>query len=91
MKTLMMTLYSIELYDPENGIWRVQLGLPKYIYPEYPTLLPWSGSVIALFSGDDQVYQRADDGTWSPLEGVVGIEYSDRMTIVPQDFADGCM
>lgn len=87
-------VYSVELYDPETGTWTLQPGLPHDIYTDYPTLLPWSGSVIALFNIEEEVYQRADDGTWSPLEGVElpGLfnDY-DHVTIVPDDFANGCM
>ena len=86
-------VYSVELYDPETGTWTLQPGLPQEIDPSDPTLLPWSESLIALFSGEDQVYQRADDGTWSALEGVVLPDTFDGycITIVPQDFANGCM
>jgi len=87
-------VYSVELYDPETGTWTLQPGLPQEISTYRPTLLPWSGRVIALFNNEDEVYQRADDGTWSPLEGVVlpGTFYSyELVTIVPDDFASGCM
>ena len=62
--------YSVELYDPETGIWTLQPGLPKNpnMYPYHPTLLPWSDTVIALFKGVNEVFQREEDGTWSVLE-----------------------
>ena len=88
---------SVELYDPETGVWTLQPSLPPgYIKTLSPTILPWSGSVIALFTGEDKVYQRADDGTWSPLEGVAMYtkfnDYNpDKVTIVPDDFVYGCM
>ena len=89
-------VHSVELYDPEAGTWTLQPSLPQDIDPSAPTLLVWDGSVIALFRAEDQVYQRADDGTWSPLEGVVlpGTFYgyiNNKAVIVPNDFANGCM
>ena len=88
--------YSVELYDTETGTWTLQPSLPQDINPMAPTLLVWDGSVIALFNGEDQVYQRADDGTWSPLEGVglpgtFGGHYTVKTTVVPDDFTNGCM
>ena len=92
-------VYSVELYDPETGTWTPQPSLPQDIDPGSPVLLPGhSGTVVALFSGEDEVYQRAEDGTWSPMEGVVLPEtfdgyYADAAVLVPAEFADGygCM
>lgn len=89
------SVYSVELYDPETGIWTPQPSLPQDIAPDYPVLLPGhSGTVVALFRGEDEVYQRAEDGTWSPMEGVVLPEtfdgyYANAAVPVPVDFADG--
>ena len=54
--------------------------------------------MVALFFNEHEVYQRADDGTWSPMEGVVlpatfGGSGLAAGVLVPADFADGyeCM
>ena len=93
-------VYSGELYDPETGIWTPQPGLPQDRDPVNAVLLPrHSGTVVALFYGQDQVYQRLEDGTWSAMEGVVlpnifgGVYHHDAAALVPADFANGygCM
>ena len=87
-------VFSVELYDPETGVWTPQPSLPQDIDPVGITLLPFAGSVIALFNGDDHVYQRAEDGTWSALEGVLlpdPFAVIDKITLAPDDFANGCM
>ena len=87
-------VYSVELYDPETGIWTLQPGLPQEIYPVGPVLLPgYKGNVIGLFMFTDQVYQRTEDGIWSPLEGVVlpNSYYYDGATLVSDDFAYDCL
>ena len=87
---------SVELYDPETGVWTMQPSLPEDVYVGGPTLLPTSsGLVIAIFIDKDEVYQRAEDGTWRVLEGVALPETSDafrnfQATLVPDDFP-GCM
>ena len=92
-------VYSVELYDPQTGIWTPQPSLPQDIEPTETVLLPLSsGTVIALFYGKDEVYQRLEDGTWSAMEGVVlpskfqGYR-ADSAVPVPADFGNGygCM
>ena len=89
---------SVELYDSETDIWTPQPSLPQDIFPYRPVLLSLPlGTVVAVFEGEDEVYQRADDGTWSAIEGVVlPAKYSghgDPAALFPVDFADGygCM
>ena len=90
-------VYSVELYDPETGIWTLQPSLPQEIEPSKPVLLPWDSAhtVIALFQSNNEVYQRAEDGTWSALEGVLLPELISSphygATVVPDDFAYGCV
>ena len=90
-------IYSVELFDPETGVWTTQPSLPEDVYVGGPDLHPTSsGSVIAIFNKRDEVYERAEDGTWSALEGVALPERTGedsrnyRAAIVPADFA-GCM
>ena len=93
------SLYSVELYDPETGIWTPQPSLPQDIIPLDPVLLPLhSGTVVALFIREDEVYQRVENGTWSAMEGVVlpktlDFDNRDAAALVPADFANGygCM
>ena len=91
-------VYSVELYDPETGTWTLQPSLPEDIwYPFGPALLALDhGTAIALFDREDRVFQRTEDGTWSALSGVVlpstfGGYPSDKVTMVPEEFATGCM
>ena len=54
---------------------------------------------MILFWGENEVYQRADDGTWSAMEGVVLPEitfdgFTNNAAVpVPAEFSDGygCM
>ena len=84
-------VFSVELYDPQTGNWILQPRLPEDTY--HTELITWENSILALFYKDDQVYLREEDCSWSPMEGVHLPKpfYGDAVTIVPDDFANGCM
>ena len=88
-------VYSVELYDPETGIWTTQPSLPGAIDPYDLLLLNWEESILALFKDEEQVYQRGEDGYWLALQGVLLPEpfdgFDDKAAMVPADFANGCM
>ena len=64
-------IYTVELFDPTQGAWAPQPDLPRDIFPLYPILLNWDAQVLALFIGEDQIYQRSEEnGKWSVLEEV---------------------
>ena len=51
-------------------------------------------SVFAVYlAGKDRVYQRGEDGTWSALEGLILPDrfWDYRATLVPDEYANGCM
>ena len=86
---------SVELYDPQTGIWTTQ---PDQYTPASLNLLfiiTLKNSILGLFTGEDNVYERAEDGTWSALEGVVLPSafnpFISKATLVPSDFSNGCM
>ena len=85
---------SVELWNPVTGIWTMQPSFPQDIVA-LQLLSTGEGSVLALTDGTDKVYQRAEDGTWGALEGVVLPKASSLYltwgTLVPDDFAPGCM
>ena len=63
-------VYTVELYDPVQGTWSPQPDLPRDIGSLYPILLNWDDQVLALFQGEDQIYQRSEEtGEWSVLDG----------------------
>ena len=64
-------VYSVELYDPQSGIWTLQPSLPQDYEPDNLLLLTWEESVLALFQDDAHVYQRGEDGTWIALQNVL--------------------
>ena len=83
----------MELWDPETGIWTMQPSFPQDIVA-LQLLSTGRESVLALAKERDKVYQRAEDGTWGAVEGVVLPEASGLGTwgtLVPDDFAPGCM
>ena len=88
-----LALHSVELYDPETGIWTPQPSIPEDINPGKPSLLAWhSSTVLALFVWDDNIYQRSASGTWTALEGVFLPEtFIGSAALVPDDFIFGCM
>jgi len=64
-------VYSVEIYDSTQGTWSSQSDLPREIESDYPLLLNWDGQVLALFKGEDQIYQRSEEnGEWSVLKGL---------------------
>ena len=64
-------IYSVEIYDATQGTWSSQPDLPRDITPLYPLLLNWDGQVLALFYGENHIYQRSEEtGEWSVLQGV---------------------
>ena len=90
-------LYSVELYDPVQGIWSKQPNLPTDISnPSDMALFNWQGNVIALFRGKNQIYQRRfDTSEWNVLEGVqlpvpFGGSVSDKVVLVPDDLVISC-
>ena len=86
---------SVELYDPSTGKWIMQPSLPEDVTAYYLSLHSWGNTVIALFDGEDHVYQYGDDGTWSMLDGVVlSAPYSGfngRAVLVDDYMALGCI
>ena len=63
--------YTVEIYNITQGTWSSQPDLPQDFYPLYPLLLNWDGQVLALFKGEDQIYQRSEEnGEWSVLKGL---------------------
>ena len=64
-------VHTVELYDPGQGTWSSQPDLPRYIDPRYPILLSWDDQVLALFYGEDQIYEwrSEENGEWSVLDG----------------------
>ena len=76
--------------------WISQPNLPSDIQPDQSTVLTWRNTALALFIGEDKIYQFQEDGSWSALEGVLlPLPYfgftNGRAMIVPDDFAGGCM
>ena len=51
--------------------------------------------MIALYGDDDHVYERHQDGTWSPLEEVLLPKLFDhaydRVTLAPNAYSNGCL
>ena len=84
-------VYTVELYDPAQGTWSPQPDLPQYIDPRYPILLNWDEQVLALFYGEDQIYQRSEEnGEWSVLDGgrlPESYRGWDRAVLVPSNWS----
>mgnify|MGYP001280772141 CR=1 FL=1 len=86
-------VYSVEIYDATQGTWSSQPDLPADINPVVPHLLNWDDQVLALFYGEDQIYQRSEEtGEWSVLDGgrlpgsFQGYKY-DKAVLVPGNWS----
>jgi len=63
--------YSVELFDLTTLEWNLEPDLSGLgVDPREPTLLTWGDAVLGLFKYDDRVFERLEEGSWSPLEGV---------------------
>ena len=85
-------VHTVELYDPSQGTWSSQPDLPADISPLFLILLNWDDQVLALFKGEDQIYQRSEEtGEWSVLDGgrLPGRfqGYEDKAVLVPGNWS----
>ena len=85
-------IYTAEMYDPYKGTWYTQPNLPpRGIEPTYPFLLNWNDQVLALFTGQKQIYKRDNWHKWRVMEGVrlpssYGFVY-DKAVLVPENWS----
>ena len=87
-------LRSVELFDFHSNAWTQQPDLPKSIIDALrPVIMPHGNTVVGVFTINNKVYKRAEDGSWSPIEGITlprKFGRNDNAFLVPNDFDVTC-